>query len=155
MMLRNQRNKNNHPTQRAAHISMHNSEAFALVRNAIAIIWPIVRNLASTFFIVSQWDFMPTSIDCESSKLLLDSSCLLVDNYFSPTIRQFGVVNINWCRLGETVWYLGKRHLSCALIWGQSIKPSQYRYLCKIFTLLISTSFCKSLFWFLKLTLRT
>ena len=68
---------------------MHNSEAPALVRNAMAITWPIVRNLASTFFIVPQWDFMATSIDCESSKFLLDFSYLLDDNYLSPTIRQF------------------------------------------------------------------
>lgn len=101
--------------------------------NARAIIWPIVRNLASTFFIVSQWDFTPTSIDCESSKLLLDSSCLLVDNYFSPIMRQFGIVKINWCRLGQTVWYLDKPHLSWALIWWQSIKSCHYRYLGKIF----------------------
>lgn len=129
MMLRNKRNKNKCPTWRAAYISMPNSEASALVRNAIAIIWPIVRNLASTFFIVSQWDFMPTSIDCESSKLLLDSSCLFVDNYFSPTIGRFRIVKINWCGLGQTVWHRGKPHLSCALIWGQTTKPSQYTYI--------------------------
>lgn len=110
-MLRKQRNKNNCPTERTAYIPMHNSEASALVRNATAIIWPIVRNLASTFFMVSQWDFMPTSIDCKSSKLLLDSSCLLVDNYFSPTIRQLGIVKINWWRLGQIVWYLDKPNL--------------------------------------------
>lgn len=132
-MLRKQRNKNNRATEGTAYIPMHNSEASALVRNAIAIIWPIVRNLASTFFIVSQGDFMPTSIDCESSKLPLDSSCLLVDNYFSPTIRQFGIVKLNWCMLGHTVWYRDKPRLSCALIWCQSIRSSQYRYLCKIF----------------------
>jgi hypothetical protein len=86
-MCKKTENKNIGPTKRTAYISMDNSDAPTFVRNAMAVTRPIVRNLAGTFFTVFQWDFMPTGIDCESSELLLDSTLILVDDYFSPTIR--------------------------------------------------------------------
>lgn len=66
---------------------MHNLKAPTFVRNAMAVSRPIVRNLAGTFFTVFQWDFMPTGIDCKSSELLLGSTLLLFDDYFSSTMR--------------------------------------------------------------------
>ena len=51
---------------------------------------------------------MATSIDCGSSKLLLDFSYLLDDNYFSPTIRQFRIVSVpNVYGVAAASWSVG------------------------------------------------